>query len=400
MTHLETIGPEALRADMVRALHDQDAITSPSVAAAFTAVPRHLFAPDMPLERAYDLHGIMPVKKDVHGLDISVISAPHLQAVMLEQADIEPGMRVLEIGSGGYNAALIQEIAGSDGEVISLDIDADVIDRARQHLDTAGYTRVKTVVADAETAVVGLGLFDRIIVTVATWDIPPSWIEALTTAGRLVTPLTVCGTTRSVAFKRDGDGLLSLSYRLCSFVPMQGEGAAPDRKIMLRDGVALQTDDPQVPLDAKALDRALAGDRLERWSGAAYDLPDELEWFMTLNLPAPARLHASQDVIDSGLVEASARLGVAALVSADSFAYRTRRPNSATGSAGFESGVVAHGPHAEELAAQYAELLRKWATDYPRRGAATIRYVPGPAPDVLPQGTVRKCHGYVDVTWA
>ncbi|WP_030775196.1 methyltransferase, FxLD system [Streptomyces sp. NRRL F-2664] len=399
MTHLDTVGPEALRADMVQALHDQDAITSQSLTAAFTAVPRHLFAPDMPLEQAYDLHSIMPVKKDGYGLDISVISAPHLQAVMLEQADIEPGMRVLEIGSGGYNAALIQELVGADGEVTSLDIDRDVIDRARTHLDAAGYGRVKTVVADAESAVV-LGHFDRIMVTVSAWDIPPSWISGLTAKGRLVVPLTVCGTTRSVAFDRDGDCLVSRSYRLASFVPMQGEGAVPDRKALLLDGVALQTDNKNVPLNAQALARALEGDRLEVWSWAAYDLPDELDWFLTLNLPAPARLHAAQDVIDSGLMEPSARLGVAALVDDDSIAYRTRRPNKDTGTVGFESGVIAHGPQAEALAAQYVELLQQWATDHQRRGAATIRYVPGAAPSPLPPGTARKRHGYVSVTWA
>ncbi|MFF2779492.1 methyltransferase, FxLD system [Streptomyces sp. NPDC058052] len=396
---LETPTPEVLRAGMVAALRDEDAIVSSSVEAAFTAVPRHQFAPEATLEAAYDLHGILPVKKDEHGLDMSVISAAHLQAVMLEQAGVEPGMRVLEIGSGGYNAALVQELVG-DGEVVTLDIDADVIARARQNLDATGYGRVKSVVADAETGVAGLGTFDRIIATVATWDIPPPWISALSEKGRLVTPLTVCGTTRSVAFERDGDGLVSLSYRLSHFVPLQGEGAAPDRKIMLRDGVALQSDNEEAPLDAKALGRALAGGRLEQWTGAAYDLPDELEWFMTLNLLSPARLHASKDVIDSGLMEPSARLGVATLVSDDSFAYRTRRPNPATGTAGFESGVVAHGPQAEELAKQYAELLRRWAADHQRRGAATIRYVPGPAPSPLPPGTARKRHGHVAVTWA
>jgi protein-L-isoaspartate(D-aspartate) O-methyltransferase len=41
---------------------------------------------------------------------------------MLEQAGIEPGMRVLEVGSGGYNAALIAELVGDAGTVISVDV--------------------------------------------------------------------------------------------------------------------------------------------------------------------------------------------------------------------------------------------------------------------------------------
>jgi protein-L-isoaspartate(D-aspartate) O-methyltransferase len=382
---------------MVSTLRDQGAITSEPVAAAFAAVPRHRFVPDAPLETAYDPHGTVEAKRDAYGLTISVMSAAHLQAVMLEQAGIEPGMRVLEIGSGGYNAALIQELVGKDGAVTTADIDVDIVDRARACLNEAGYDRVKVVLADGEAGVPDGAPYDRIIVTAAAWDIPPAWISDLTEHGRLVVPLTVCGLTRSIAFDREGDGLLSRSYCLARFVPMQGEGAAEERKVMLRDGVALQTDDPRVPLNVPALDRALDTPRLEAWSGAAYELPDELELYLTLNLPEATRLHAAQDVIDQGLVEPSALLGVPALVSEDSIAYRTRRENQTTG--GFESGVIAHGPQAESLANQYADLLRRWASDYRRRGAATFRYLPTSAPTPLPQGTVPKRHGTVTVTW-
>jgi protein-L-isoaspartate(D-aspartate) O-methyltransferase len=389
--------PDILRADMVRALRDQDGITSEPVAAAFSAVPRHLFAPDAPLELAYDPHGIVPVKKDEHGLNISVMSAAHLQAVMLEQAGIEPGMKVLEIGSGGYNAALIQELVGSDGEVTTVDIDRDVVDRARLCLDDAGYSQVKTVLADAEVGVPDGAPYDRIIVTVAAWDIPPSWIRDLAEKSRLVVPLTARGTTRSIAFDRDGEGLVSHSYRLAHFVPMQGEGAAQERKAMLRDGVAVQTDDVRVRLDPEGLDHALDMPRLERWSGAPHDLPDELELYLSLNLSSAVRLHASKEIVGTGLVEASALLGVPALVSEDSIAYRTRRQNEETG--GFESGVIAHGSQAEVLAERYVSLLRGWAQDHRRRGAATFRYVPGPVPSALPQDAVVKRHGVVTVSW-
>ncbi|MFE4665428.1 methyltransferase, FxLD system [Streptomyces sp. NPDC056716] len=390
--------PDALRAEMVRALRDQDAITSDSVAAAFAAVPRHSFAPGAPLGLAYDLHSTVPVKKDEHGLDTSVMSAAHLQGVMLEQADIEPGMKVLEIGSGGYNAALVQELVGAEGVVTSVDIDRDVVDRARHCLDTAGYGQVKTVLADGEAGVPEGAPYDRIIVTAAAWDISSSWIGGLTESGRLVVPLTVRGTTRSIAFDREGEGLRSSSYRLARFVPMQGEGAAKEeRKVLLREGVAVQTDDDQVHLVAEALDRALDSPRLLRWSGAAYDLPDELELYLTLNLSSAARLHASKDVVGARLVEASALLGVPALVDGGSLAYRTRRENEDTG--GFESGVVAHGPRADVLADEYLGLLRDWARHHRRRGAATIRYLPGPAPAALPRAAVAKRHGVVTVTW-
>ncbi|MGW7208412.1 methyltransferase, FxLD system [Streptomyces sp. NPDC054837] len=390
--------PKRLRAEMVRALRDEEAITSDSVAAAFAAVPRHQFAPEASLELAYDLHRIVPVKKDENGLNVSVMSAAHLQGVMLEQADIAQGMKVLEIGSGGYNAALIQELVGSDGEVTTVDIDRDIVDRARLCLDDAGYRHVKTVLADGETGVPDGAPYDRIVVTAAAWDIPPSWIDGLTEKGRLVVPLTVCGTTRSIAFDRDGEGLLSRSYRLAHFVPMQGEGAAEERKAVLREGVVVQTDDVRVSLNAPALNHALDTPQLVRWSGAAWDLPDELDLYLTLNLPRAVRLHAAKDVVDQGLVKPSALVGVPALVSENSIAYRTGRENEETG--GFESGVIAHGPQAEALADQYAQLLRRWAEHHRRRGAATFRYLPGPAPSPLPQDAVLRRHGIVTASWA
>ncbi|MFH8737606.1 methyltransferase, FxLD system [Streptomyces sp. NPDC017964] len=390
-------GADVLRTAMVRELR-KDAITSENVASAFAAVPRHRFAPGADLELAYAIRSTVPVKKDEHGLETSVMSAAHLQAVMLEQAGVEPGMNVLEIGSNGYNAALIQELVGGRGQVTTVDIDADVVKQARTCLDDAGYGQVRTVIADAEGGVPDGAPYDRIIVTVAAWDIPPAWINGLTEKGRLIVPLTVCGTTRAIALDRDGDGLVSSSYCLSRFVPMQGEGVARERSVMLRDGVAVQSDDPRTSLNAEALNDALNSPRLVRWSGEAYDLPDELELYLTINLPNRARLHASQDVVGQEVVEASALLGVPALVSKDSIAYRTRRENADTG--GFESGVIAHGPQAEELAEQYVDLLQRWARDYRRRGAATFRYLPGPAPTPPPEAAVLRRHGIVTVTWA
>lgn len=100
----------SLRAAMVSELRE-DAITSEPVARARATVPRHLFTPGEPLETAYAPHNTPIVKRDDNGLTLSSVSAAHLQAVMLEQAEIEPGMRICEVGSGGYNAALVRHEA-------------------------------------------------------------------------------------------------------------------------------------------------------------------------------------------------------------------------------------------------------------------------------------------------
>jgi protein-L-isoaspartate(D-aspartate) O-methyltransferase len=73
---------------------------------------------------------------------------------------------VLEIGSGGYNAALIAEIVGPTGAVTSIDIDSDVVTNARAALARAGYPQVHVAQADAGYGYPDAGPYDAIIVTV------------------------------------------------------------------------------------------------------------------------------------------------------------------------------------------------------------------------------------------
>jgi protein-L-isoaspartate(D-aspartate) O-methyltransferase len=318
---------------------------------------------------------------------------------MLEQSAIEPGMRVLEVGSGGVNAAYLQELVGPAGHVTTVDIDEDVTKQTRACLDAAGYEQVTVVTADANNGAPEQAPFDRIIVTVGFWHIPLSWLDQLAENGRLVVPLRLRGLTRSIAFEREGAELVSRDYCLAAFVPVQGDGAYDERKVMLRDGIALQTDDPAVNLDAAALSKALDMPKVELWPGAVWDMPDELDLFVSLNLPRTARLHASEAAVDDGIVARAALRGVAALVDGDSLAYRVRRTNESSGEE--ESGVIAHGPHAERLADQYAEVLLRWAERYRHRGAATFRYVPADSGrHPLPEGSVIKRHGAVTVIWA
>ncbi|WP_043615238.1 methyltransferase, FxLD system [Nonomuraea candida] len=390
----------ALRDAMVHELREQGAIQSEPVAAAFAAVPRHLFTPGESLEVAYGVDNAPIVKRDDNGLTLSSVSAPHLQAVMLEAAEIKPGMRVCEVGSGGYNAALMAELVGDSGRVTTVDIDPDIVERAGAFLHEAGYDHVHVMLADAERGVPEAAPFDRIIVTAGSWDIPPAWIEQLGDDGRIVVPLRMKGTTRWIAFDRDdAGGLVSRDYGLCVFVPFQGTGSHTERTVTIEDGVVLRWDDEDLKVDRDALRRALHLPRLERWSGAVFDMPDEQALFLLTNDPDMALLHADQEAIDRDLVARPALRGVPVLINGDSFAYRAARPNEDM-SSGYESGVYAHGPSAGTLAARYAELLRQWADKYHRRGPASIRYLPKtttpPAPSA---GVLSKRHGTVVVTW-
>ena len=80
-----------------------------------------------PREEVYRDQAI--VTKRVDGVSVSSSSQPAIMAVMLEQLAVQPGQRVLEIGAGtGYNAALLAHLVGPTGQVITVDIDAGIVE--------------------------------------------------------------------------------------------------------------------------------------------------------------------------------------------------------------------------------------------------------------------------------
>lgn len=374
---------------------------SAAVEAALRTVPRRLFLPGVPAREAYGDDAVV-TKRDEQGVSISSVSAPNLIALMLEQLGVQPGDRVLEIGSGGYNAALLRELVGPDGQVTTVDIDPEVTDRARVCLTAAGYGDVTVVCADGEYGWPSRAPFDRLIVTVGAWDIPPAWNGQLAAGGRLVVPLRIRGLTRSIAFEPDGGHLASLGYEQCGFVPMQGSGERGEQLVVLHgDDVALRIDD-QPPLDPAGLATALSRPRSEAWSGVTAVRGDTLEhqdlWLAT-TLPAFALLTATTQAIDAGLVRPTWRLGTPAVTTAGSLAYRTLRPTSDPDT--FEFGVYGHGPAGQALADQLAAQIRVWDRDHRSRPPARIRVYPAATvDDALPAGlVVDKRHSRVTISW-
>jgi protein-L-isoaspartate(D-aspartate) O-methyltransferase len=180
-------------------------------------------------------------------------------AIMLEQLALQPGQRVLEIGAGtGYNAALMAQMVGNDGHVVTIDIDDEVVVAARQHLAAAGVERVEVRCADGGYGYPEGAPFDRIILTASAWDITPAWFEQLSVGGRLVLPLSLRQVQLSVAFDRHADHFESVSVADCGFMPLRGAFASPERIVPLgpTPGPFLLVDGER-PIDTDALSRAL-----------------------------------------------------------------------------------------------------------------------------------------------
>lgn len=264
------------RQKMTDTLVEKGWVASPEAEAAFRSVPRHLFTPDgTPLDRAYDADQSVITKADADGVHLSSVSAPFVQAAMIGQAGVRPGMRVLEVGSGGYQAALLAEITGPGGHVVTMDIDEEVASRTGRLLDQAGYAdRVTVVTGDAAGGATGHGEFDAIIVTCGARDIPPAWTGQLAPGtGTLVVPLRMNGSTRSVAFCQQGSRWRSMSHVYCGFVPIRGRDAFEVQAFRLPrpDGgeVTLRFE-TGAPDDPGLLDGVLAMPQVTRWSGVLF----------------------------------------------------------------------------------------------------------------------------------
>jgi len=227
---------ERLATQVIAANH----IGSDLVADALWTVPRHLFLPDLPPEVAYRDDAIV-TKRDADGLAISSSSQPGIMAIMLDQLDLVPGHRVLEIGAGtGYNAALMRHIVGPSGRVVSVDIDSDLAALARSHLASAGYPDVTVVCADGAEGWAAYAPYDRLIATVGVSDLAPAWLAQVTPEARIVVPLDVGGTQLSVAFGRSGGHWASRSLAPCGFIRMRGTLAGPEQTMVVQPGLVLR----------------------------------------------------------------------------------------------------------------------------------------------------------------
>jgi protein-L-isoaspartate(D-aspartate) O-methyltransferase len=238
-----------LREDLATRVVTANRIGSGRVAAA---VPRHLFLPDLPPEAAYADDAIV-TKRDQGGQAISSSSQPAIMAIMLDQLDLAPGQRVLEIGAGtGYNAALMSHIVGASGQVTSIDIDPELVGTAREHLASAGFGAVTVASADGAGGYPEHAPYDRIIATVGVSDLAGPWLEQAAPGARIVVPLDVRGTQVAVAFERAGPASTggpwtSRSLAPCGFMRMRGSLAGPERLVLLESGLSLMLPDGVLP---------------------------------------------------------------------------------------------------------------------------------------------------------
>jgi protein-L-isoaspartate(D-aspartate) O-methyltransferase len=295
----------ARRNALVDALRRRGQIRSAPVEAAFRAVPRHLFLPNVDLDQVYADEAI--VTKRENGIAVSSSSQPAIMAIMLEQLGLEPGQRVLEIGAAtGYNAALLGAMVGDDGRVVTLDIDEDLVVQAREHLSAAGVHNVEAIRGDGAGGWPNAAPYDRIILTVGAWDIAPAWREQLRPGGRLVLPLSLRGPQCSIAFDWDGEFLRSDSVEDCGFMLMRGALAGRQGTVPIGSapGLSITADDAEA-IDAGNAYQLLRGPGHARPLGVQVTSREAfggLSLWLALHEPGYCRLGAEGDAALRDLV--------------------------------------------------------------------------------------------------
>jgi protein-L-isoaspartate(D-aspartate) O-methyltransferase len=191
-------------------------VSDPRVIQAMLAVPRHSFVPTAFLDQAYEDHPL-PI-----GLG-QTISQPSLVAMMTEMLDLQPGQRVLEIGTGsGYQAAILREMTD---QVYSIEIIPELAGIARRVLDQLGLADIHTLRADGYYGWWEYAPFDAIIVTAAPDHLPAPLVAQLNPdGGRMVVPIGPPGGYQSLWLViRNGSDIQMQQMMGVLFVPLTRE---------------------------------------------------------------------------------------------------------------------------------------------------------------------------------
>lgn len=172
------------RAAMVERQLKLRGIRDETVLRAMGKVPRHEFVPEARVSEAYEDYPL-PI-----GFE-QTISQPYIVAAMTELLRLEPGDRVLEVGTGsGYQAAVLAELAA---EVYSIEIIPPLGREAGERLKRLGYKNVHVRVGDGYLGWPEQAPFDAVIVTCAPDHVPAPLVEQLKVGGRMCIPVGDAG---------------------------------------------------------------------------------------------------------------------------------------------------------------------------------------------------------------
>jgi protein-L-isoaspartate(D-aspartate) O-methyltransferase len=204
------------RRTMVRQMKYRYGLKNPRILEVMENVPRHWFVPANVQSQAYADHPL-PIGHD------QTISQPYIVAYMTSLLDLDPNVKVLEIGTGsGYQAAVLAELTP---HVYTIEIVKPLAERAQQIFKEHGYKTIKAKYGDGYLGWPQFAPFDAIIVTCAPDHIPQPLIDQLKPEGQMCIPVGgVYQIQHLMLVTKQKDGELKKEIRMpVRFVPLTRE---------------------------------------------------------------------------------------------------------------------------------------------------------------------------------
>ncbi|MEU0936962.1 methyltransferase domain-containing protein [Embleya sp. NPDC005971] len=168
------------------------------------------------------------------GVPSSSLSCTSIVVDMLDSLDLQPGHRVLELGTGtGWNAALIAYRVGPTGHVTSVETDPTLATTAAATLTRAA-ARVDVRAGDGTLGWVPAAPYDRLIATYAVDRVPRAWIEQTRPGGDIVFPWTRLGYF-ALTTGKDGRSATGRLHGLAQFMNARGTATTPTHREVRAD---------------------------------------------------------------------------------------------------------------------------------------------------------------------
>jgi protein-L-isoaspartate(D-aspartate) O-methyltransferase len=210
--HLNDLRFERQRRQLIEAINEKG-IEDLEILRAFDLTPRHLFLPESVQHRAYE-DAPVPIG---YG---QTASQPSLQALYLKVLDLQPGDRVLEIGTGsGFQTVLLAHLAG---HVYSVERIRELSQRARTVIDSLRLSNVALLVGDGTIGWSRYAPYDAILVAAGAPSVPPALVEQLAPGGRMLIPVGGRDQQVLTLVRKTETGTETSNVTGCVFVPLLG----------------------------------------------------------------------------------------------------------------------------------------------------------------------------------
>lgn len=198
------------REKMVRLLRSYG-VRQKRILDAFLTVPRHCFIPENDEEKAYRDQAL-PIGCG------QTISQPYVIALMLQELNLKPDSKVLEIGSGsGYVLALLSLLVK---KVVGLELEQELISRSIKTLKMLNMKNVMVIRADGYEGYPQEAPYDAILLSAAPESLPRMLLKQLKPQGKLILPVGKSEQLLVLYEQKDGEWKGRVITEV-SFVPLR-----------------------------------------------------------------------------------------------------------------------------------------------------------------------------------